>query len=1026
MKCFMFSAVVLFLACVPVLGVTSHDPCDPMRLVKLLSVAETPELKLMIEYRLNASWLVESLRFINCSKRGLSKIPRSIASDVQVLDLSKNVINEIKKENFQPFTSLQVLWLYSNCLGDATHVHFYCQQPGIFDDKAFSSLTNLKVLNLGGNAFKELPENLPTSLEYLDISRTGLHAIKKSNFDTLRNLIVIAARNICYYKECYSHFANDTFENLGTKMLSLSENKGVINSISRINPKVIYLDLHRIKITKLTPEYFKNFSSLRHLELHLLYPNKKLPIIIKNHTFDQLVQLAYLDLSCNMITHIPKDMFRYNQYLSYLDLSGNCLLASVLDPDFVPPFHIKYLYLGFTNCRPPGKVNDPIKPLIMGPSFSKMKKLKFLSFGKPRQMNEATLYAAPLTFHQLNNATISVLKDLEHLENVIIEDSFIRNLDMYAILQMKSLRSIQLPGNKIANITFSGSSFPVPVKLHWKTENTSDVCAQEFSLILSDNMIDRLRNSWLRSPNVTHLDLSFNVLTTIQDNSFKNLPCLTHLDIQNNPFVFIHTKAFNHVNRLTSLRLSSTKIIHSRTSLHFLKDFQAPIYLQLKLGNLFNLLGFTLHHQQAPNVTEVDLSNNAIPSPRLLELGIHTFSNVKKLILKNCKIISSQFVLPAVNITYLDLSDNELKVISTDMLKGLNLLEVLLMSGNKITHFSNSIFNENPNLRHLDLSQNLIAKISSDSDKKFLENLKVLQLQNNYIYQLSSNALPLSFLSHLDYLDLRWNSIECSCDITKNFGSWLSKQPYALSDRPGLMPHCSASLNGFGGCVTCVTSSKDNTLEQSLLQYSTKNTCSSFFNITLCLAFTTSVVFFLLVGCIFTSSIFIVWIVKLATRSIRHSNDDQTLNPSFFAFHGFVLFDTNNPTVCDWVEDFLLPELNEVSPSLSITVAGKDDQCGFPQAQQLVFKIEASRRVILILSGNYWKSHEGRYVLSILETLKYQTGIDRALIVTFESDRQVGGLLRRREKESDWLVMKVPEDQRDWPIFWETLRNVLQ
>ena len=86
---------------------------------------------------------------------------------------------------------------------------------------------------------------------------------------------------------------------------------------------------------------------------------------------------------------------------------------------------------------------------------------------------------------------------------------------------------------------------------------------------------------------------------------------------------------------------------------------------------------------------------------------------------------------------------------------------------------------------------------------------------------------------------------------------------------------------------------------------------------------------------------------------------------------------------------------------------GRDDHCGFAPVQQLLFKIRASRKVIVVLSKNYGQSNQGKYVLSVLDTLHYQTRNDRVVIVTFENDLKVRTLLlRRQRKEEPWSQLQ--------------------
>ena len=165
---------------------------------------------------------------------------------------------------------------------------------------------------------------------------------------------------------------------------------------------------------------------------------------------------------------------------------------------------------------------------------------------------------------------------------------------------------------------------------------------------------------------------------------------------------------------------------------------------------------------------------------------------------------------------------------------------------------------------------------------------------------------------------------------------------------------------------------------------------------------------------------------KFATRRVRSSSEnDDAITSSSFVFHGFVIYDTNDQEIGDWIDEQLVPNLNPESSDLRVEIVGRDDQCGFAPVQQLLFKIQTSQKVMVVLSKNCGQSNQGKYVLSVLEALHYQTGNDRVVIVTFENDLKVRTLLRRQRKEETWSRLQFPNDERDWSMFWESLLTPL-
>ena len=76
---------------------------------------------------------------------------------------------------------------------------------------------------------------------------------------------------------------------------------------------------------------------------------KDIHVNVENGSFDKLIRLQTLDLSSNLIEHLPSNIFQHNTKLDRLDLSGNCLGKIVLNPTFVPR-QISNLFLGHNRC----------------------------------------------------------------------------------------------------------------------------------------------------------------------------------------------------------------------------------------------------------------------------------------------------------------------------------------------------------------------------------------------------------------------------------------------------------------------------------------------------------------------------------------------------------------------------------------------------------------------------------------------------------------------------------------------------
>ena len=1012
-------------------AVTRLDPCDPMRTnVTAHSVFEKASIFYIKQLETLPTWFTEPLRYVNCSKRGLHRIPATIPSTVQHLDLSTNAIGQVNAKDFIQYKDLQILILYGNCIGNAKISQFYCHGlRGSFDVHAFSSLFSLRLLNVGGNSFSTFPPNLPRTVEYLDVSKSGFHKISTTDVTYLKNLTVIIAKDLCFYCQNspgYLTVDADAFASIPAQVVAIHENTINASMLSEMRfRKIVFLNLAVSSIQSLDSSLLEHLSTVKVLDLHLLNPNQRnVHVKVENGTFDKLNFLENLDLSSNLIEHLPIDIFQHNTKLTTLDLSGNCLGKVVLNPTFVP-HQIVTLLLGYNQCRIELH-NQKIFVSKLGPVYKNLTNLKALDFDKPN-INDFLLYSDPIAFHVINKETFKTIQDLPKLTKLNFADMEVVEVDLKTINNLQALNNVELSNNKIKNITSSAS-------VHAKFTNIilTKCYGNYYKLSFSNNLLQNLHKSQLVHNKVTWLDLSVNLISHTDSNLFEYMPCLEFIDLRENPIQFIHGDTFKLSKYLKLLDISSSYHISAPQSLYFLENFHAWAHIALTLAgdNLFRLLykATSIFGIKSDRVSTADLSNNVVPSRSYLEIGLKVFKYVESLKLSMCHIDFSTFYLPTERLFYLDLSHNKIRKITSKLLQSVHRIDTLLFSYNELSLVQVDLFNITPNLTYLDLSHNQITIVSKETTNSTWRHLKKLELQNNYIFKLSDEVFSLTFLSNLEYLDLRWNSFECYCEITLTLGRWLSARPFYLNSKPGFLPTCSHSLNSFGGCMTCTANQgKDGILlEQSLLEYASTDFCyDTIFSLLaacytlFCFAFTASALFL-------SSSKGMLWMAKFSTRRIRSlKENNKRIATKTFVYHGFVIFDTMDCDVGNWVDYKLLPQLTQHPPYFKVGVLGKDDHCGFATTSQLLLKMEASKKVIIVLSKDYGQSSQGKYVLTNMEYLSYQSGIDRTVIVTFENDRQEGGLLKRHQKQANMSLLQYPNDQRFQSIFWESLRHAM-
>jgi len=330
-----------------ILSVNSRDPCDPIRDATVAEVFPSDEMRLLASYNKNiTNWTQTTMKYINCSARGLKFVPSSIPDHVQLIDLSLNLIVHFEKYIFSRFTQLVAMSLSWNCPKNRYYTIPYCNVGStLLHEEAFDGIRNLKMLNLSNNIFKKFPVGLPHSIQHIDISSTAITSLSFNDVSIFNNLVTVVAKALCVLGNpdvCSASkqitIATNVFSesNYTLKVLTLSFNNFYRQSVSTFgyaNLLVLNLDETRISIpNKLN---FSKLTNLKHLSLNNLFPYDDIHVKFPNKTFDLLTKLEFLDLSNNMMNNIPVELFKFNQNLQFLEISGNCLFPVLQDPIFL-------------------------------------------------------------------------------------------------------------------------------------------------------------------------------------------------------------------------------------------------------------------------------------------------------------------------------------------------------------------------------------------------------------------------------------------------------------------------------------------------------------------------------------------------------------------------------------------------------------------------------------------------------------------------------------------------------------------
>ena len=226
--------------------------------------------------------------------------------------------------------------------------------------------------------------------------------------------------------------------------------------------------------------------------------------------------------------------------------------------------------------------------------------------------------------------------------------------------------------------------------------------------------------SFAKYLNLVYLDLSFNNLTRLIFESFKNLNKLVILDLSNNWISFIDKRIFS-------------VLIDPFYQIKPLK------YLNLEHNQIVSFEDAFINYG---NIETVIMSFNLMNHPPIFKFFTidNYYVNTKYLFLNNNNMTKLSYMNEnMVTLLILNLDSNNIQFIEPNALSLLYKLENISMSYNFLTEIIANNFLNQVQLKYLNLSHNLIDSIEVASFRNLI-NLQVLDLNFNRLKFIKSNV----------------------------------------------------------------------------------------------------------------------------------------------------------------------------------------------------------------------------------------------------------------------------------------------
>lgn len=247
-------------------------------------------------------------RVVQCSDKGVDKVPYGIPYNARYILLMNNYIDSIQLDLLSEYVSMEFLVLSNNRLTDGAV------------EGAFEGIPALKRLYLDRNLLRSVPTDLPPSLEELRLDNNQLSVMSEAVWTRCPRLLVLSLSNNSLGNGS-DQLPNAVFSPLSKlRILNLDHNQLV--SI----PLGLPLSIRELYLKGNLIEQFQvQFSGMSQLMVLDLSANRLTNKGLVRNSLLNATSLESLNLARNKLKQVPRHLPRS---LKTLNLEGN-LIASI-------------------------------------------------------------------------------------------------------------------------------------------------------------------------------------------------------------------------------------------------------------------------------------------------------------------------------------------------------------------------------------------------------------------------------------------------------------------------------------------------------------------------------------------------------------------------------------------------------------------------------------------------------------------------------------------------------------------------
>ncbi|XP_033102344.1 slit homolog 1 protein-like [Anneissia japonica] len=575
----------------------------------------------------------------------------------------------------------------------------------------------------------------------------------------------------------------------------------------------------------------------------------------------------------------------------------------------------------------------------------------------------------------------------------------------------------------------------------------------EIYFLQNNSIIELPNNSFRTTPNLTILDLSYNLLKSesIDRYAFKGLDKLQQLKLDGNQFTVLKGRwcqflpsveilSFqkcliesvsrdvldgcknlkqidffdNDLNKIPDChqnrKLKSINLKQNRVNYFLVKNLPTTIEnIDLSMNWLHDLKHVSLENF-AQHLKYFNLANNNFGNSRFIIEHLFNGSNVIEVLMldnNNLYAIYKTWLIYFVMLTYFSISNSSISIIHEQSFVNCINLRFIDLSGNKITSLAPKLFQGLENLNSVYLQGNIITRLPEQAfyGSGLLEN--IIMADNN-LTTINENV-GLQKLKNLKQLDIQSNPWLCNCDLVW-FRHWVNNTSVTISNLDALK--CRASSN----------------ITIHLLKFDADSLH--------CLSPIISIAIPSCIVLLITITSVVIWYIfrwdfrYLYQRHLLRKQYQRLADGGLPPLDGvnirFDVYVSYSHEDLDWVIHVLQPKLEGALHNFKLCLDYRDFTAGDTIFNNIIDSVKSSHKTLLIVTKSFIASEWCFFEVEMARTKMFDANEDSILIVLLEDVDVVHmpNFLRMLMQTKTYL--KWPDEEEDRAKFWTTLAEVLK